>query len=123
MIDAFSEKTPVRDLDGDGKYRVSMCFDETFTGFKGHFPGRPVLPGVCQILAFSVFACNASGMKLKLREITKAKFLSVVEPGEIANFSFSLSRDDGSMSLSGETSVEGKGIVGKFKLLFGVCDG
>ena len=123
MIDVFSGKTPVRDVGGDGKYRVSMCFDETFTGFGGHFPGRPVLPGVCQILAFSVFACNASGMKLKLREITKAKFLSVVEPGETACFSFVLSPGDGSVSLSGETSVEGKGAVGKFKLLFGVCDG
>lgn len=123
MIDVFSEKVPVRDADGDGKYRVSMRFDETFTGFKGHFPGRPVLPGVCQILAFSVFACNASGLKLALREITKAKFLSVVEPGETACFSFSLARNEGFVSLSGETSVEGKGVVGKFRLLFGVSDG
>lgn len=123
MIDFFSEKTPVRDADDGSKHVVSMRFDETFTGFKGHFPGRPVLPGVCQILAFSVFACKASGQMLKLRGITKAKFLSVIEPGDTARFSFSLSGDGASVSLAGETTVEGKGAVGKFRLLFGVCDG
>lgn len=106
-----------------GAYRAALVFDEGFTGFKGHFPGNPVLPGVCQILVFSVLAERAAGRKLKLRGIPRAKFLSVIEPGERAGFRFSLAEKDGILALAGETSVESKGTVGKFKLAFEVGNG
>lgn len=122
MVDCFSTGIPVKDTGVSGRYRVTWTFDAGFIGFKGHFPDRPVLPGVCQILAISVFAGRAIGRNLRLGEIAKAKFLSVIEPGETVEFSFTLSDIGGTVCLCGQTSVEGKGMVGKFKLVLEVVD-
>ena len=55
-----------------------FCFPPEFIGFKGHFPGRPVLPGVCKIQA--VMCClEAAHQKIpKLKEIVLAKFFAPV---------------------------------------------
>ncbi len=120
MVDEIEKALTELTVSGGGSYRAALVFGGGFTGFKGHFPGNPVLPGVCQILVFSVLAERAAGRKLKLGGIPRAKFLSVIEPGERAEFRFSLAEKDGVFVLAGETSSESKGTVGKFKLVFGV---
>ncbi len=34
----------------DGSLTAEIEFPGTFIGFQGHFPDRPVLPGVCKVL-------------------------------------------------------------------------
>ena len=40
-----------QDQEGTGisKYSVSLRLESSHDIFKGHFPGNPVLPGVCQV--------------------------------------------------------------------------
>lgn len=48
--------------------------------FRGHFPGRPVLPGIVQV-HWAVLACQALyGLPGDPREIKQLKFKRVVEP-------------------------------------------
>jgi 3-hydroxyacyl-[acyl-carrier-protein] dehydratase len=48
--------------------------------FQGHFPGQPVVPGVCMIQIIKEFTQDALGKKVRLTESDNIKFLSVIDP-------------------------------------------
>ncbi|MGJ7030685.1 3-hydroxyacyl-ACP dehydratase [Niabella hirudinis] len=48
--------------------------------FEGHFPGQPVLPGVCMMQIAKELAEEATGKKLFLNNAAQCKFLSMVDP-------------------------------------------
>jgi len=58
-----------------------ICFDADFSGFKGHFPGKPIVPGVCMVQAVAVLVARALGSRVTIAELLQAKFVSVAEPG------------------------------------------
>lgn len=59
-----------------------FCFAPEFIGFKGHFPGKPVLPGVCKIQAVLCMLEAATKKVPKLKEIVSAKFFAPVTCNE-----------------------------------------
>ena len=59
-----------------------FCFSQEFIGFKGHFPERPVLPGVCIIQAVLCMLEQAIQERPKLKEIVSAKFFAHVTCNE-----------------------------------------
>lgn len=74
--ECLTELTP----DGDGAVRAVWCFPRTFSGFKGHFPGNAVCPGVCLIQAQISVAEKLLDRRLRLVDIEKAKFMWPVFP-------------------------------------------
>jgi 3-hydroxyacyl-[acyl-carrier-protein] dehydratase len=54
--------------------------------FAGHFPGRPIVPGVVLLDRAILFAEHLSGQPGSLWQVGNAKFLSPVGPGENLNF-------------------------------------
>ncbi|MCK4389438.1 MAG: hypothetical protein KAV83_04270 [Desulfobacterales bacterium] len=66
----------------EGKVTARFVFPEDFIGFQGHFPGRPVLPGVCKIQAVVVILETWLKKRVRLKEIILAKFFSPVSCGE-----------------------------------------
>ncbi|MCB2206752.1 MAG: hydroxymyristoyl-ACP dehydratase [Bacteroidetes bacterium] len=50
--------------------------------YKGHFPERPVVPGVIQLQVIKEVLENVLGIDLMIREIVVAKYLRPVTPGE-----------------------------------------
>ncbi len=48
--------------------------------FKGHFPGQPVVPGVCQVQVIKEIAEQALGKSFQLKTADHIKFLSVIIP-------------------------------------------
>lgn len=48
--------------------------------FKGHFPGQPVVPGVCQVQIIKELIESVSGKSLQLKTADHVKFLSVIIP-------------------------------------------
>ena len=66
----------------DGLFSAVFNFPATFAGFSGHFPEKPVLPGICLIQAVLVAAEQALERKLELEEIVLAKFIVVALPDE-----------------------------------------
>lgn len=78
----------------DGAFCASFCFPPSFAGFDGHFPGQPVLPGVCLIQAVWVAAELALGRKMDLVEMVLAKFVAVALPDEMLRAECSVSDDN-----------------------------
>ncbi|WP_136795683.1 beta-hydroxyacyl-ACP dehydratase [Desulfosediminicola ganghwensis] len=59
-----------------------FCFERDFSGFKGHFPGMPILPAMVQIAAVRCLAellllCEVHPIRYR-----KTKFRGVVRPEE-----------------------------------------
>ncbi len=57
-------------------------FSPGFSGFDGHFPGQPVLPGVCMLKAAVVTLEEGHGRGVRVTEVRKARFLSPIGPGQ-----------------------------------------
>lgn len=72
---------------------TTVCFAAGHPAFAGHFPGRPMVPGVLLLDAALHAATEArmsvgNGQGHALRcQITSAKFLSPVLPGETVTIS------------------------------------
>jgi 3-hydroxyacyl-[acyl-carrier-protein] dehydratase len=50
--------------------------------FRGHFPGQPVVPGVCMMQIVKELLETATGRSLRLHTGLDLKFLSVIDPGK-----------------------------------------
>jgi len=82
-------KSCMRNLSkGDPKTLTArFCFPQDFLGFKGHFPGRPILPAVCQIQAAILMLQEAKQKSVRLKEIILAKFFAPVTADKEVIFS------------------------------------
>ena len=84
--------------------------------FKGHFPGSPVLPGVCLIQISKEILENALGVKTALVQSSQSKFLAVVNPTVdiVLKIALETKEQDGLISLN-STISGGEKIFFKFK--------
>ncbi len=67
----------------DGSLLQRYLFSPDFPGFSGHFPGRPILPAVVQIMAASLLVEAATGRNLSATAIERAKFVQTIVPGAV----------------------------------------
>jgi len=67
----------------DGSVRQRYVFSADFPGFSGHFPGRPILPAVLQIIAANQLVEAATGQRLLSSAIERAKFVLPIVPGAV----------------------------------------
>lgn len=94
----------------------AVSFNEQF--FQGHFPGRPIMPGVLQIealaqaagvLAVESLGLAGSGKLVYFMAIENAKFRSPVEPGCLLDLKVSFVQKRSRVcKFAGEASVAGK---------------
>jgi len=94
----------------------AVSFNEGF--FQGHFPGRPIMPGVLQIealaqaagiLAVETLGLAGSGKLVYFMAIEGAKFRAPVEPGCLLELEASFVQQRSKVcKFAGRASVEGK---------------
>ena len=69
--------------------------------FSGHFPGNPVLPGVCFIQILKEILMDQLGAGLVLNNFGSIKFFSVVNPGANGSLHFDIAlKETGSAGTS-----------------------
>ena len=109
-----------RIIEIDGEHKIvgvkNVSINENF--FQGHFPNRPVMPGVliCEALAQvgAIFAHNARGGRdgdkiFVLTGLDKVKFKRPVEPGDQLRLELTCLKRRGSFwRLLGVATVDGK---------------
>ena len=113
----------LRALSGVGMEHVTgdLVFPDGFTAFKGHFPGDPILPGVCVIDAVLVLLEDAFKQALTLRKVVSAKFHSPIRPGVTVRIHCKDLSRDGSV-LRGKALAEVEGKKAATLLLEFTCD-
>jgi 3-hydroxyacyl-[acyl-carrier-protein] dehydratase len=90
----------------EGRATAEFVFPETFKGFQGHFPGNPIVPGVCLVQCALVLAGAICKRPLQVRLIKSAKFLATVSPGQPVQVECSVAGDRVVASFaSGETRI------------------
>lgn len=68
-------------FDSDAQKAVaSVTLNVQHKIFEGHFPGQPVLPGVCQLQMVKELLERATTDKLFLSEAANCKFLQMIDP-------------------------------------------
>jgi 3-hydroxyacyl-[acyl-carrier-protein] dehydratase len=63
-----------------GVVRAKIAINKNHRIFEGHFPGLPVVPGVCMLQIVREIMEVDCGRELKLSQADNMKFLSVINP-------------------------------------------
>jgi 3-hydroxyacyl-[acyl-carrier-protein] dehydratase len=74
------------------KFRVVIRLNPDHDIFKGHFPGNPVLPGVCIIQILKEIVSRQIRMDVLIDRIISTRFLSMINPeaDRVINFDLEL---------------------------------
>lgn len=62
--------------------KAELVLNASHKIFEGHFPGQPVVPGVCMMQMVKEILEQAIGEKTKLIQASEMKFLAVINPQE-----------------------------------------
>lgn len=83
--------------------RSSITFDRAHPVFEGHFPGHPVVPGVCMMQILREVLEDHVAHKLRITRGDNLKFLAIINPDENKEVDVDLtySVSDGSYNVSG----------------------
>ncbi len=78
--------------------------------FQGHFPGNPVLPGICSLMIVRECASRMAGRPLEYASVRESKFLAAITPDNHLTVDLKLSNDNGDYLLAaticcGETTM------------------
>lgn len=67
---------------GEGKLISQIKLNAAHKIYGGHFPGNPVTPGVVQMQMVKEILENHFGKELKLKTMSRCKFLKILSPVE-----------------------------------------
>jgi len=73
--------------------------------YDGHFPGNPVVPGVCQVQIIKEILCSVRDGEFLLSESKMCKFINMMNPKEVTGLKCDISWSEnpvGEISFSGE---------------------
>ncbi len=89
--------------DGGTEFRMRLAAD--YPGFQGHFPGDPVLPGMCHVFLATRAAGKACGREVLLAKVLRARFSRKVVPGEELRILLTLEKASGEEAPGGPVRV------------------
>lgn len=87
----------------EGEFITEIRIDKDHRLYQGHFPGRPVTPGVVLMQLFKEEAERQFNCALELQSASNIKFMAVVDPNLGENFILksSIEKENGSLKLKG----------------------
>lgn len=76
--------------------------------FKGHFPGNPVMPGVCMIQMIKELTEKEVGEELFLTRSTNIKFMAIINPetNPDLELTIDIAKDNGELKVKNTTTFE-----------------
>jgi 3-hydroxyacyl-[acyl-carrier-protein] dehydratase len=91
----------------EGRLSCSLHFEAAHDIFRGHFPGNPIVPGVCTMAIIKALLEKALGKKLQLSESKTVKFLGLILPSMSPQAHLSWKADD--MGIHATASLQDTG--------------
>ena len=102
---------------GDGSCTFSVPGD--FSGYRGHFPGNPILPGIVQLSFIRRLAERRLGIPLRLAGVRRIKYLRLITPDLPVTLKLALEKsEDGTWSADASFVNNEGGRVSAAKLIF-----
>ena len=78
----------------EGIITATISINADHDVFIGHFPGRPILPGVCSLQIVKEILEGSLGQSLSLDNASNLKFLEIIDPNVIGKLTVNISYDD-----------------------------
>ena len=75
---------------GDSQFSAFVRLNKDHEIYRGHFPGSPVVPGVCMIRMVHELLQELKSRKLRLSSADNIKFLAVINPFEVTDLSVNI---------------------------------
>lgn len=66
----------------EGNHQILIRVNPSHEVFKGHFPGNPVMPGVCMMQIIKELAEGIVGSPLFMQSLSNVKFMALINPDE-----------------------------------------
>lgn len=96
---------------GNDSYNCSVSFDPMHSIFVGHFPGNPIVPGVCLMEMMQELSEKAMQVKLKLLACDTVKFLQLVIPGLQKEYVVSITVKQVAEILTVQAAIKNENVV------------
>lgn len=64
----------------DSKYKAVILINEKHQIFKGHFPGNPIMPGVCMMQIIKELTEQITTSSLFMQSLSNVKFMALINP-------------------------------------------
>lgn len=64
----------------ENKYLVLIHINAEHDVFKGHFPGNPIMPGVCMMQIIKEITEQILGQSLFMQSLSNVKFMALINP-------------------------------------------
>lgn len=65
---------------GDAKFNIRILVNANHEVFNGHFPGNPIMPGVCMIQIIKELTESITKSTLMIQTLTNVKFMALINP-------------------------------------------
>ena len=114
-INAARKSGPTPQPDGASGFEFNFSADDPV--FAGHFPTRPILPGIFQLEIVRLAAGWTREKSFTVKEIAKAKFQRPILPGETLKLNLNLTEADGVVSARANFTCGGQPAGEAFLLL------
>ena len=102
-----------------GLLKTTITLNPTHDIFKGHFPGQPVVPGVCMMQMVKEVLEGYADKKLRLIKADNVKFLSFIDPEQHGQVGLEIKVAEVDGQIKADAQLVNEGIVFlKFKGLF-----
>lgn len=91
-----------------GQILAQVKLDKNHEIFKGHFPGNPVMPGVCMIQMIKEISEKELQKELFLVRSTNIKFMAIINPEKNPELVLAIdfSEEDGQLKVKNTTTFE-----------------
>ena len=92
----------------DQEVKATVKLNASHEVFKGHFPGSPVMPGVCMIQMIKELTEQTLEKKLFLNMATNVKFMAIINPlvNETIDLTLNISEAEDIVKVKNVTSYE-----------------
>ncbi|MGQ7947268.1 3-hydroxyacyl-ACP dehydratase [Flavobacterium sp. WC2509] len=64
----------------DSKYKAQITINEKHEVFQGHFPGNPIMPGVCMMQIIKELTEQITACSLFMESLSNVKFMALINP-------------------------------------------
>lgn len=87
---------------------ATVQLNEKHAIFKGHFPGNPVMPGVCMIQIIQELTEDKTGKNLLLAVSSNIKFTAIINPEKnaVLKISIDITEENGEVKVKNITSFD-----------------